>query len=564
MQDDFPFRPSFSWTRFPVMLRVAIVGRPNVGKSALLNRLARRTVSIVHDQPGITRDRISVLVRNGDLQYELVDTGGIGLFENEMTPKVISEAVEMQADIAIASADVILLVADGLEGLAPLDEEIASKLRRSGRKLWLAINKVDLEQHEARAIDIHRLGIKPSFFVSASHGRGIPELWEALERENRRLDAIRSVEDPERALDKDKPIAAKIAIIGRPNVGKSSLANRLLGSERVIVSEIPGTTRDSVELNVEFDSRRYVLVDTAGIRQKVRIDTNVEMYSRHWTEKAIMRADIVLLVLSALDGPTRQDREIAGMIQEYQKPCIILVNKWDLNETLRVEHLGEAGNMHKAMRKRRAVPQSEYEESLRTVMPWLEYAPILFISALEGYQASRIWQEIGKVSRARRTTFTTGVLNRLFTRAQDKQRPPATKGQRLKIFYFTQKMGAAVPTFMAFVNQRKLWDDKYARYLANRLREDDPLLGCPVLFEVRERLSKEPEGGVSRNQSLKKIKIAHRAKPNEHAHTSGRGGAKELERSRGRGKRRAGGGSYGPSVKKAPPSGGKKDSWDEG
>ena len=458
------------------MFRVAIVGRPNVGKSALLNRLARRTVSIVHDQPGVTRDRITVSVERNGKEFEFVDTGGIGLFETETTPKEIASAVQMQVDIAIETADLILIVVDGLEGLRPLDQEIVAKLRKTGKKIWLIVNKLDLPRHEDRATEFFEIGVYPIFSVSASHGRGVDKLWDAMLAENK--------ESVSEKKEKETP-SARIAIVGRPNVGKSSLTNRLLGSERVIVSDIPGTTRDSVELELEFQKKRYVLIDTAGVRQQAKIRTNVEMYSRHWTEKSISRADIVLLMLNAPEGATRQDREIAGMILEYQKPCILLVNKWDLNEVLEVKRSAKGEPIKKV--KRRLVSRSEYEKELRYRVPFLDYASIMFVSALEGYHALAIWKEIEKVEEARRATFTTGVLNRIFSRAQERVQPPMKQGKRLKIYYVTQKAGAPVPTFLLFVNQRRFWVDQYGRYLQNQLRLENPMVGCPIVFELRER-----------------------------------------------------------------------------
>lgn len=467
------------------MLHIAIVGRPNVGKSALLNRLAGKTVSIVHDQPGVTRDRISSTVIRSGRSFEFVDTGGIGLFETENTPSIIASAVQMQAEIAIESADIILLVVDGLEGLRPLDQEIAQRLRKSGKRLCLLINKLDIPKHDARASDFFRLGLEPVLIVSASHGRGIQELWKALEtidqETNRPEDSIDGLNVN---LAEKSP---RIAIVGRPNVGKSSLTNRLLGAERVIVSEIPGTTRDSVELSLRVKGRLHYIIDTAGIRHKTKIRTHVEMYSRHWTEKTISRCDLALLMFNAPDGPTRQDREIASMIQEHRKPCILLVNKWDLNETLQARHFTEGGAMKTKLSRRRSTTRADYEKALRAQVPFLDYAPLMFISALEGYHAQEIWNLIGKVSIARNTSISTGILNRIFHRAQQRVQPPYIKGRRLKIYYVTQKTDVSTPTFVLFVNHRALWVESYGRYLVNQLREIHPMLGCPILFHLRER-----------------------------------------------------------------------------
>jgi GTPase len=463
------------------MLRVVIVGRPNVGKSALLNRLAKRTVSIVHDQPGVTRDRITAVVQHQGKSFEFIDTGGIGLFESETTPKIIAEAVQMQVDIAIESADLILAIVDGLHGVTPLDYEIITKLRKSGKKIWLIINKLDLPKHENNVAEFYQIGVNPCFLVSAAHGRGIDELWQQLEREEQ-AKAVPNAEP-----DSQQPDAPRITVVGRPNVGKSSLVNRLLGAERVIVSEVPGTTRDSVDLPVQFNKRPFTLIDTAGLRQKAKINTNVEMYSRHWTEKSIARADIVLLMLSAPEGATRQDREIAGLILEHEKPCIILVNKWDLNETLDVRKVEKKGEIRTVRKKRRTTSRSEYEASLRYYLSFMDYAPLLFVSALEGYHALGIWKEIDRVAEAKKTTFTTGVLNRIFAKAQKAVQPPIQSGKRLKIYYVSQKSDAPIPTFILFVNQKRLWIESYGRYLKNQLREEEPMRGCPISFILRER-----------------------------------------------------------------------------
>ncbi|MBI4027519.1 MAG: ribosome biogenesis GTPase Der [Verrucomicrobia bacterium] len=486
------------------MFQIAIVGRPNVGKSALFNRIVGRTISIVHDQPGVTRDRISAVVERNRRQFEFVDTGGIGLFESDITPAEIAAAVRMQAEIAIESADLILLVADGQEGLRPLDEEIIARLRRSGKKPWLVVNKLDLPMHEIRAAEFSRLGVEPLFTVSAAHGRGVDRLWKAIEKaEGARsesaaagpladtkhgAEAIQGNERQGCSGDSRPAVPApRIAIVGRPNVGKSSLVNRLLGAQRVIVSEAPGTTRDSVEMTVEFRGRHYVLIDTAGIRARTKVRSNVEMYSRHWAEKSVARCDIVLLMLSAPDGPTRQDQEIASMALKHEKPCILLINKWDLNETIEKRAPASAGGNRTPARKRRGVSRSEYEKALRAQMPFLDYAPLMFISALQGYHALAIWEKIERVNQSRNVMFTTGVLNRIFERAQERVQPPMNEGRRLKIYYVTQKAGAPAPTFVVFVNRRRLWMENYARYLMNQLRRAQPMEGCPIIFRLRER-----------------------------------------------------------------------------
>ncbi|MDD2708486.1 MAG: ribosome biogenesis GTPase Der [Verrucomicrobiae bacterium] len=475
------------------MKHVVIVGRPNVGKSALLNRLVGRAISIVHDQPGITRDRISATVTRQGHRFEFVDTGGIGLFHEETTPKVIAQEVEMQVDIAAASADIILMVVDGLNGITSLDQDVAAKLHKNGKPAWLVINKLDLPRHEERATDFYRLGITPVFLVSAAHGRGIDSLWQALEAEAAKEapDETLSV----RVVGRYTPLTSRAAnptprltVIGRPNVGKSSLVNQLLGAERVIVSEIPGTTRDSVDLAIEARGRKYILTDTAGLRHKRKIKTHVEMYSRHWAEKSIARSDMVLLVLDAKDGPTRHDHEIASLILEHQKPCVLVVNKWDLNEVKKTVTRMATPDKEAFSRQvnRRVTSQSEYTKALLEHMPFLDYAPVLYTSALQGYRIADVWKAVDQVCQARRFRFTTGVLNRVIARAQERVQPPMRQGKRLKIYYVTQKTGANTPTFMAFINRKDLWVESYGRYLVNQLRKENPLVGCPILFELRE------------------------------------------------------------------------------
>ncbi|MCC7517565.1 MAG: ribosome biogenesis GTPase Der [Verrucomicrobiae bacterium] len=463
-------------------LRVAIVGRPNVGKSALFNRLVRRHLAIVHDQPGVTRDRVAETVWREGLAFEFVDTGGFGLREAPETSREIAEAVRRQAEAAIASSDVLLFVVDGQTGLEPLDQEVAARLRKSGKRVWLGVNKLDQTKHDARATEFHELGFETMFLLSATHGRGVSSLWNALAE-------AAAGNGPETAAASVEERPPRVAVVGRPNVGKSSLVNRLLGEERVIVSETPGTTRDAVDLEVAVGERRYVLVDTAGVRHKRRIHTHVEMWSRHRAEKSVARAQVALLLISAPDGPTRQDCEIASIIAERRKPCLLIVNKWDLNESLEKKAPTEEGRSGVRTVRRRAVPKSEYEKALRARMPFLEHAPVIFVSALEGYHAPQIWRWVATVLEQSRRRLTTGALNRVIGRAQERRQPPMRQGKRLKIYYAVQKADASVPTFVLFVNQRRLWQESYGRYLANRIREVEPLTGCPIIFELREKLT---------------------------------------------------------------------------
>jgi len=469
-------------------LRVAIVGRPNVGKSSLFNRLVQRHEAIVHDAPGVTRDRLARTVTKNARAFEFVDTGGIGLSATAETPAEIADAVQLQAEAAIASAEILLFVVDGQAGLEPLDREVAGRLRKSGKKVWLGVNKLDLARHDARAAEFHELGFGTMFLLSATHGRGMPGLWSAL------MDAAAEI-GAEAEAEGERP--PRIAVVGRPNVGKSSLVNRLLGEDRVIVSETPGTTRDSVDLEVVAGDRRYVLVDTAGVRHKRRIHTHVEMWSRHRAEKSIARAQVALLLISAPDGPTRQDCEIASILAEHRKPCILIINKWDLNERLEAGVAEDGTGKSPRRVRRRAVARSEYEKALRARMPFLDHAPLLFVSALEGYHAPRIWRLVATVIEQAQRRFTTGVLNRVIRRAQERVPPPMRHGKRLKIYYAVQKTEVSAPTFVLFVNQRKLWTESWGRYLAGRLREAEPLTGCPIVFELRERFSRADPAGTA-------------------------------------------------------------------
>jgi len=448
------------------LVRVAIIGRPNVGKSALFNRMAGRRIAIVHDKPGVTRDRIATQVERDGRIYELIDTGGIGLPE-EGASAGVPEAVRLQADLGVSLADVVFFVVDAQEGLVPLDRELAIELRRAAKPVWLLVNKVDHEKHEGFGAEFTALGFEPEFAVSAVHGLGFGPVWDELGKVQAGGEATLDREHARRA--------TKLAVVGRPNVGKSTLINRLLGAERVIVSEVAGTTRDAVDVPIEAGGRSYVLIDTAGIRHQRRLSSSVEVFSKMRSEESIKRCNIAVLVTDASAGVTRQDKMIGGFVQESGKPCMIVVNKWDLNE----EKVGG--------RRRRTVSRSEYEKDLRSEVPFLDYAPVLFTSALQGYRAENLWQWIGKIDRARRRQLATGPLNRIFTRAQSKLPAPIRGGRRLKIYYAIQKPDAPVPTFILFINERKLMDESYGRYLRHSIRKEEEFLGCPILFEFREK-----------------------------------------------------------------------------
>jgi GTP-binding protein len=448
------------------LVRVAIVGRPNVGKSALFNRMVGRRVAIVHDKPGVTRDRIAAQVERDGRLYEFLDTGGIGLAE-EGAAQGIPDAVRFQADLGVSVADVVFFVVDAQEGLVPLDREVADQLRKFSKPVWLLVNKMDHEKHEDLDAEFMALGLEPEFPVSAVHGRGIDPIWNQL-----REVAAGGMAGPDADLSMG---ATRLAVVGRPNVGKSTLINRLLGAERVIVSNVPGTTRDAVDIPMQVEGQSYVLIDTAGIRHQRRLDSSVEVFSKMRSEQSIKRCDIAVIVIDPLLGMTRQDKMIAGFVQEQKKPCMIVVNKWDLNE----EKVGG--------RRRRTSSKSEFEANVRREAHFLDYAPILFTSALQGYRAENLWGWISKIDRARRKQIATGPLNRIFTRAAAKLPAPIRGGKRLKIYYVIQRPEASVPTFVLFVNSKRVFDESYGRFLRNSLREEEEYLGCPIIFELREK-----------------------------------------------------------------------------
>lgn len=448
------------------MRRVAIVGRPNVGKSSLFNRLMGRRVAIVHDQPGVTRDRLAGICKTGKDPFEIIDTGGIG----DAPDPDFAEATHVAAQAAIASADLLLFVVDGRAGLTPLDRELAAMLRAGGRPLILIINKIDQEMHESLSSDFFQLGFPEVLTVSAAHGRGTIDL---LEKIGDKLGGMEALE-PE---DLDAP---RLAIVGRPNVGKSSLLNRLLGEERSIVSNISGTTRDALDVHCELGGEPYILVDTAGLRHRSRPDTSVEVFSAMRSEEAIRRADAGLLVIDATEGVTSQDKRIAGMLQESFKACIILLNKWDL---VRKEDGGRAS-------------QGEQADVIRKDLFFLDYAPVVCLSAKTGQHLSRVFAELKDVRKEAETRIPTGELNRFFRDMFDQHPPPSKSGKRFKLLYATQVVSETLrpfnaPEFLLFVNDPDLITDSYREYLFNQFRERWPFPGLPIRLRMRGRESRE-------------------------------------------------------------------------
>jgi GTP-binding protein len=439
---------------------VAILGRPNVGKSALFNRLAGRRVAIVHAQSGVTRDRLMREVSWEDSRFTLVDTGGICTPDSRSGQAEIEAGIRRQAEAALEDAAVVLLVTDIQTGVHPMDAEVAELIRRSGCRAYLVANKADGERQDASAADFARLGF-PVFPVSALQNRGISDLMSEVvgalpESENETLTT---------------PL--RVAIVGRPNVGKSSYINRLLRSERVIVSEVPGTTRDSIEVPFRVggghQARHYLLVDTAGIRSAGKIDTTVERFSLFRSEQSIKEANVVVLVLDTLQGPTAHDKKIAALINEHRRGCVILVNKWDL-----------AGD---------EVTQRQYGPAVVKTMPFMGHCPVVFASAKDGYNVKRTVEAIDAVAAQVTGTLPTGILNRTIQDAVDKVSPPALNGRRLKLYYATQ-VGTDPIRIRVYVNNADLIRPAYETYLIKALRAKFGLEGAPVLLQFQTRNSK--------------------------------------------------------------------------
>ncbi|MEX2381340.1 MAG: ribosome biogenesis GTPase Der [Opitutales bacterium] len=447
---------------------VALVGRPNVGKSRLFNRLAGRRISIVHDQPGITRDIVSADIKN---DYTLMDTGGLGLVSKE-EPANITEAVEIQVHVAVHAASVILFVVDGREGLTPLDEMVADHLRRAGKKVVVLVNKMDSPAQEDRASEFDRLGFSPCIHVSAEHGRGESEMHEAI--------AEILGPPPERVEPAQKRI--RICFVGRPNVGKSSLANRLLKSERLIVTDIPGTTRDAVELDLDYQNPdgstwHFRLVDTAGVRRRTKVSSPVEYFSTTRSEHAIESADVVFLVLDAKEGVTKQEQTLGGMVLEKGKALVILVNKWDLvHESFRDEPM----EGYKDEREFREA----FADAVRKELFFNPDSPVIFVSALEGYAMDRMLKSARRLDYILDKKLPTGRLNKVLGDLAAKRSPPAAaKGKRFRIYYGVQT-GNRPFRFKLFCNEASSLPDTYRRYLEAGISKEFDLPGCPIRFEL--------------------------------------------------------------------------------
>jgi GTP-binding protein len=439
---------------------VAIVGRPNVGKSALFNRLVQRRVSIVHEEEGVTRDRVACEANWEGERFELIDTGGLGHFDKEVSADQIIAGTEAQAEVAIADASFIILVVDITAGAVPLDEEVARILHRSGRPVILAANKADNSEREINAYEFDQLGF-PVIPVSALHNRGISSLMEVL------IPQLPHEINP----TVEKPL--RVAIVGRPNAGKSSYINRLLRDERVIVSDIPGTTRDSIEIPFTIGSgetaRHYQLIDTAGVQKETRSKSAVDWFSNLRTDKSIERSDVVVMMLDAETGPTGRDKKVAAKIIDAQKGVLLLVNKWDLADDADQE-----------------ITQTQYLPALRENLPFLGFAPILFVSAKSGYNIRRTIEAIDYVAAQTRVEITTGVLNRVIQRACEKYPPPIAKGKRLKVYYATQT-GTEPIYIKLFVNNPDNARSNWVAYLKNQLRDAFGLEGAPMFLKLISR-----------------------------------------------------------------------------
>ncbi|MCI5741310.1 MAG: ribosome biogenesis GTPase Der [Lachnospiraceae bacterium] len=432
---------------------VAIVGRPNVGKSTLFNVLAGERISIVQDTPGVTRDRIYAEVTWLDKAFTLIDTGGI---EPDSKDIILSQMRE-QAEIAIDTADVIIFITDVRQGLQDSDAKVADMLRRSQKPVVLVVNKVDnFDKFMPDVYEFYNLGIGDPVPVSAASRLGIGDMLDVVV-EHFPKDSAQEIED-------ERP---RIAIVGKPNVGKSSMINRMLGEQRVIVSDIAGTTRDAIDTNVKYDGKDYVFIDTAGLRRKNKIKEEIERYSIIRAVTAVERADVVIVVIDATEGVTEQDAKIAGIAHERGKGIIIAVNKWDAIE-------------------KNDKTVKEHTDRIRQILSFMPYAEILFVSAKTGQRMHKIFDMIDMVIENNSMRVATGVLNEIMTEAVAMQQPPSDKGKRLKLYYITQ-VAVKPPTFVIFVNDKQLMHFSYTRYIENRIRDAFGFRGTSLKFIIRER-----------------------------------------------------------------------------
>ena len=436
---------------------VAVVGRPNVGKSTLFNRLAGERISIVQDTPGVTRDRIYADVEWLNHKFTLIDTGGMEIGSEE----IIQKQILQQAEIAIETADVILFVTDVKAGVTDDDRQVANKLRRTKKPVVLAVNKVDSVKRDTMDVyEFYELAIGDPMPMSAGQALGLGDL----------LDEV-IAHFPEEGDHQEEDEAIKVAIIGKPNVGKSSLINKILGEDRLIVSNIPGTTRDAIDSPIEVDGQKYIFIDTAGMRRKSKIKEEIERFSIIRAVAAVERCDVAVLVIDANEGVTDQDTKIAGIAHERGKAAIIAVNKWDSIE-----------KDDKTM--------NQYLKDIGNELAYMPYAPRVFISAQTGQRINRLLEMIRTVNENHALRISTGVLNEVLIEATAMQQPPADKGRQLRLYYMTQ-VSVKPPTFVIFVNERELFHFSYRRYIENQLREAFGFMGTPIHFIVREKGDKD-------------------------------------------------------------------------
>ena len=434
---------------------VTIVGRPNVGKSTLFNRIAGRRISITEDTPGVTRDRIYAECEWLDNYFTLIDTGGI---EPDTTDTIFAQ-MRIQAEIAIDMADVVLFMVDGKEGVTAADTEVSQMLRKAKKEIILVVNKMDRFVNEDNIYEFYNLGLGEPMAVSSSEALGIGDLLDEV---------ISKFDDTMNRYDEDDSI--KIAVIGKPNAGKSSIINKIIGEERVIVSDIPGTTRDAIDTKFERSGKNYTLIDTAGIRKKSKVSLTVEKYSVLRAFTAVERADICILVIDADKGVTDQDVRIAGYSHENNKGMIVVINKWDLIE-----------KDNKTFK--------EFTDDIRQKLAYASYAPIMTVSALTGQRVNKILDAVDEVYSFRNLRISTGVLNDILTEAVLMNQPATVKGKRLKIFYGTQ-VAVNPPKFLIFVNDREIVHFSYERYIENKIREGFEYKGTPIVIEFRNRSEK--------------------------------------------------------------------------
>ena len=432
---------------------VAIVGRPNVGKSTLFNKLIGQRVAIVNDTPGVTRDRIYGECEWRSRKVTLVDTGGIEPYSDD----VILSQMRRQAELAIDTADVIVLVTDVKTGVVATDSEVAAMLLKSGRPVVLCVNKCDgIGEPPAEFYEFYNLGLGDPIQVSSVHGHGTGDLLDAV------FEHL-----PEEAEEEEGLENIRVAVIGKPNAGKSSLINQIAGEDRCIVSDIAGTTRDAIDTQIENDYGRFTLIDTAGIRRKSRVDDEIEKYSVIRAQMAIDRSDVCVIMIDATEGFTEQDSKVAGLAHEAGKGCVIAVNKWDA-----VEKDGRT--------------MQEYRKKLEVDFSFMAYAPMVFISAKTGQRLDQLFELIQRVANFNAMRITTGMLNDVLAQATARVQPPTDMGKRLKIYYMTQA-STKPPTFVCFVNRAELFHFSYQRYLENRIRETFGMEGTPIRFLIRER-----------------------------------------------------------------------------